>query len=98
MSTLLAVHHRRAAHDRHQCGLCFRPIAKGELYEDQRCANDGRAFAFRSHLSCVSAYHSWSPDYDEYWLLADLTSGHLPPCLLAWASDLPHPCSCEAQP
>lgn len=98
--TVLACSHRRAAHGLHRCALCGRKITVRELYEDQRCADDGTAWTVRSHLACVSAFHSWDPDYDDYGLLSEYSNGHLPPCLLAWfQGDPPRtpspPCACE---
>lgn len=94
MTTLLAHHHRRAAHGKHRCGLCGRNIAQGELYEDQRCADEGTVYTVRSHLACVSAYHSWEPDYDDGYQLGEISGGHLPPCPAAWASGEDGPCLC----
>ena len=93
VSTPLSQCHRRAAHGRHQCSLCLALIAQGELYEDQRVADSGTAYTLRSHLSCVSAFRSWDPDYDDGYLLGDLSGGHIPPCLLAWRN-ASGPCAC----
>jgi hypothetical protein len=82
--TLLSSKRRHAAHDRHRCQVCFRRIAKGELYEDSRCADNGTAWTFRAHLDCLDALYSWGPDEDECGYLTDYSDGHLPPCPLAW--------------
>ena len=96
MTTVLTTHNRRAAHGKHVCSLCRRRIAASELYQDQRCADCGRAYTVRSHLACVSAYCSWTPDWEECLLLTDLSDGHLPPCPLAWYSDEPDVrCTCD---
>ena len=84
MTTVLATHNRRAAHGKHLCWMCGRRISANEVYEDQRCADSGTAYTVRSHLACVSAYHSWHPDYEGGFSLQDLSDGHLPPCPLAW--------------
>lgn len=94
MAEVLAVTNRKAAHGKHHCGLCRRLIAAGEVYEDQRCADSGTVYTFRSHLMCVSAYRSWDPDDGETWDLGELSNGHLPPCPQAW-SDGEEPCSCR---
>lgn len=51
MIQVLATHRRRARVE-HVCGLCLTAIKVGEMYDDQRCAYDGRAYAFRSHAEC----------------------------------------------
>lgn len=98
MTTVLTTHHRRAAHGKHHCCLCGRSIAVHEIYEDQRCAGDGTAWTVRSHLACVSAYHSWDPgDWEGIWL-DELSDGHLPPCPLAWSYVGPDDrCTCEGK-
>lgn len=42
----------RKARKRHSCGLCGRPIEKGERYEEQRCIGDGGPYTFRAHERC----------------------------------------------
>ena len=86
MTRVITTHHRRAAHGLHHCSLCGRSIAANEIYQDQRCADDQTAWTVRSHLACVSAYHSWDPDWEECLWLDDLSDGHLPPCPLAWST------------
>lgn len=94
MTLLAEYRNRRAAHGRHVCGLCRRPIAAGERYIDQRVAYDGRACTFRSHHACDSAYWTWIDAWDdEGYALVDLTGGHLPPCPRAWADQI-GPCLC----
>lgn len=56
MTTLLAEHVRRAAHDKHRCELCHEPILRRSKYLDQRCAEDGRAWTFRCHVDCNVRY------------------------------------------
>lgn len=99
MSTLLAEYrNRRAAHGRHVCQYCFRLIAAGEHYIDQRCVQDGSAYTFRAHKDCDSAYWAWKryDDPDDYYPLVDVTDGHLPPCPRSWP-DRHGPCSCRVQ-
>ena len=82
--TVLATHHRRAAHGKHVCVLCWRSIAANEVYEDQRCADSRTVYTVRSHLDCVSAYSSWNPSPEDW--LDELSDGHLPPCPFAWSA------------
>lgn len=86
---------RKAAHGRHRCGYCHRSIARGELYLDQRIADDRTVYTFRGHLACDSAYWSWKPG-EEHYDLVDLTGGHLPPCSLAWDKPTLESCTCAA--
>lgn len=105
MTTVITTHHRRAAHGKHRCSLCGRAIAANEVYEDQRCADGETAWTVRSHLACISAYHSWDPPHEgsiwrdelsyDLWL-DELSDGHLPPCPLAWGTAEPDAhCTCE---
>lgn len=52
MSTLLAEYKRKAAHGKHRCGWCLERIAAGEIYCDQRIADDGHVFTWREHITC----------------------------------------------
>lgn len=98
MTTVLAEYpNRRAAHGQHVCGICRKRIAAGERYIDQRVAADGTVYTFRCHRACNSAYWSWiDPWDDEGYTIQDLSSGHVPPCSLAWAERL-GPCSCGVE-
>jgi hypothetical protein len=50
--TVLSDTRRKAAHGKHRCGYCRQPIAAGEVYDDTRCADNGTAWTWRSHLRC----------------------------------------------
>ena len=95
MSTLLAEYpNRKAAHGRHVCGYCYRRIAAGERYVDQRLTDNGTAWTWRAHQACHSAYWTWDIDPDDSaYPLVEVSEGHLPPCPLAWSNRL-GPCSC----
>lgn len=43
---------RRKARRDYVCGLCGRPIKKGETYDNQTNKFDGRLYTFRSHAHC----------------------------------------------
>lgn len=49
---LLADHVRRAAHGLHRCAWCGQYISAREQYRDTRCADNGTAWTWRSHLRC----------------------------------------------
>lgn len=94
MSELLAEHHRKAAHSKHRCHLCYRPIKAGENYLDQRTAQDGTVYTLRTHYACTDAYWSHEVDPDEPLEFIELCEGHLPPCRLAWYGT-DGDCDCE---
>lgn len=55
----------RTAKKPHQCQLCLLQIHPGESYVDERCAGEGRAWAFKRHEECVDlarAFDAVNPD------------------------------------
>lgn len=95
MADLLSHTVRRAAHGKHVCRFCRRLIAAGERYNDDRLAEDGSAYTFRSHVDCLDAWSSWDPDEYDTDLRA-ISDGHLPPCPLAWDTDGSQDCACPS--
>lgn len=62
---VLSDRNRRAAHGKHRCGYCREPIAYGEVYNDCRCADDGTAWTWRSHLRCLAFLREVVDPYDR---------------------------------
>lgn len=56
MASLLASHQRRAAHSFHRCGCCGGRIPRGDQYLDQRVADNGTVWTFRTHAVCDRVY------------------------------------------
>lgn len=66
MSTLLH-EDRPVARKPHTCDACLLTIAPGTRYLHQRCAADGRAYHYRSHIACHDLVIEWAIE----WNLAD---------------------------
>jgi hypothetical protein len=62
--TILADNIRRAAHGKHRCGWCQRPIAARERYRDVRQAEDGTVYTWREHLACAAFMHRHADPFD----------------------------------
>lgn len=66
MTTVLA-HVERTARKPHHADCCGGTIESGARYIDQRCTDDGTAWAFRLHPLCFDLTHYIPDDDGELW-------------------------------